>query len=253
MKMIIMMVIKIMFRRTFFTIIVVLAALCSCSKEEVNLPEEYAVVSGKKISRIIYTGSDMGYESTINVYDFSYDEAGKVQKMTYSKDGKVIEVLEYTHTDNSIHIDCRHTYYESVLFFDESGRISHIETPEEHWDDCFEVFYNEEGKAENVFVNGKIMYTYTWKNDDIIEMYRHTEGWTEYYEYGNIVDNFNIQIPCVSWFDDHSFRSIIEMAGLKSRHLLSRFGTAQFGYTRNEDGDICKITRRNSVFLIEYE
>lgn len=227
-----------------FILMMPLLIICSC-ENEVSFDIEYAVVSGKKISRI--------KSGDTRIYEFSYDDCGRVRNTQYfdAETGKLIKTYNYFYAGNSIIIKSDNSYGDAVLTFDDQGKIINMSA----YDAEYVMSYSDNSELTMITYNGGPYCHYVWDDGNVVIMTEYLRDFTEesHFEYSNIIDNFNVQLPHVSWFASHANKQEIELADVRSTYLVSRYGTNVYEYTRNSEGDIDKVICNDWVYYIEYQ
>ncbi len=273
----------------FYLVLCAVIAISSCRKEPDVSPvgDEYAVVSGKKISKVIYYENPRMYISEDALhYNYKYDSAGKLLCVEYGSEtdgiyNKISEtVFEYDGNKlKSIKIgDQEHCSF----IYGSGGRLSKVESESAYYGEMdVDCNYDNHGHLSTVENTGW-RWVYAWNGDDIVrsEMFvkqindeadEESDPGLEYsyklqeFTYSGIINNFNVLIDglCLPQWGEIKWNSraiaFMKFIGsFPSLHLPVAYnndGTAlTIKYERNSDGDIFRIVMDGyRVWELEYK
>ena len=216
--------------------------LCACEREH-SKNVELAVKTGSLVKGVVVTEGAMvitySYEydgaDNLDKVTVSYSNSSEVQEYAYTKKGpSEMEIVDqiYTHTLDLNGTGCIERY---TLMYD-SDIASVIE------------FVYSGAQVKNVIMGDDVALDYEWNGDDISLIGNKRSNICHEYRYSEIVDNFNVSIPQLTYIYGTPFAFFTKL-GASSRHLES--SSSHFideasshrtlSYERNSSGDIFLI------------
>lgn len=252
----------------------ILAVSCEKMRNDGAEQEELAVVSGKKIKSI--TKSCQGSDTFF--HEYKYNDFGVVESIVCDPENPE-KYYSYSYNEEGIAevSSCSNALIWKCIYSDDGYLKSYYNLKDNS--DQYEVTWTD-GAVKCIHVipadvmDAEYDLLYEWKNGDVVSM-SNTDSRLKYtpvyhYSYSRIINNFNVPFDDV--FTDFVNGDPMFENVIRSEYLVSSITQQQkssdqnireiFEYTRNEDGDICRIHRIKSydepfiteevTYMIEY-
>ena len=239
----------------------------SCSKDDdptEETEEGGIVVSGKKLAKIVGTGSDEA-GSYSEMYTFNYDSQGRVVQAvsSYEDDGyKDTRSYQFVWGDDAIKVNCADGSGSSLTFNlnDQLVRNS---------DDGDSFLYNSSNRFAKGIYGSNYVVTATWDGDKIVSISRSENGYKEdlTFKYGNSCKKGYFPLIAMTIQDNLEFCLLFmahpEIAGMRTSQLptsstvtedyLGETETSTITYEFDKEGYISKIKTSSDTYTLTWK